>query len=637
MISAFDHVGFQPTVKAGHADGQEDEKQARKVFGAPALGYVKRLYRQGQKLLADIIKVPRRFADLVRAGNYSRVSAEIYWSYSNHDGKKFPRVLKSVAFLGADIPSITSLKEIEALYQRNDAGGLYAYDDAKNEYRLYEAAVVDRAPTLNRYKEEGTFKIEEEDGGYCVYNPRGEKVKTWPTLDEAKVSLEGYNYMVVGEAGSGDDEDKEDYAAQGDVHLYYVRKRGDKWVVVSKEGKVLGEHATEAEANAQLRAVEANKYHLPGEHGQQSHGGDGGKIGKLFEEESAVWVTADEMKELCPACAGRMDHANLKAVKVGYYAAGVFNFAINLPENTKNALCDKFGDNGGFRTRCMASSVAKNVDDPGAFCNALKQSCFGSSQGARSYAMDIMEKDGQYCVQYDDGGERCFPSKEEADAHVASMKKKMMSKDQKAKGGSMPDEKELDLRIKDAVDKALAEQAKVYEQKADARAQAAAKAAEAEKAEVEKANEKLRADFSKLQAERKTEKITGWIDKMKAEGKLAPVEEERVRAMYEWLPDGGEEIKYFSVKDGKSQEHAALPVELLKSLFEQRPSAFKVESKHSESNLTVGDPLPKASDEADRRAKAYQEKHQEKDYVVALRHVLNEDPVLKQRFNEGRQ
>ena len=105
MVSAFSKVGFQPTVKAGHADGQDDEKQARRVFGAPALGYVKRIYRVGSKLLADIKDVPRRFAELVEAGAWKRVSAEIYWSYAKN-GHTYPRVLKSVALGGTVFEAI---------------------------------------------------------------------------------------------------------------------------------------------------------------------------------------------------------------------------------------------------------------------------------------------------------------------------------------------------------------------------------------------------------------------------------------------------------------------------------------------------------------------------------------------------
>lgn len=40
-----------------------------------------------------------------------------------------------------------------------------------------------------------------------------------------------------------------------------VAKEGNEWVVRSEStGKVLGRHKTKREANAQLRAVEANKH-----------------------------------------------------------------------------------------------------------------------------------------------------------------------------------------------------------------------------------------------------------------------------------------------------------------------------------------------------------------------------------------
>ncbi len=137
MVEAFSQVGFQPVIKAGHADGQENEKEARKVFGAPALGYIERIYRQGSKLLADFKDIPRKFADLIKAGAYRRVSAEVYFGYKRGD-KTFPRVLKAVAFLGASIPAIVDLKAIESLYKQSGTGSLFAYDEDHNEFRVYE-------------------------------------------------------------------------------------------------------------------------------------------------------------------------------------------------------------------------------------------------------------------------------------------------------------------------------------------------------------------------------------------------------------------------------------------------------------------------------------------------------------------
>ena len=96
MIEAFDKVGFRPTVK--------------KVFGASALGYVSKLYRNGDKLIADLVDVPKHFAELVKAGSYKRASSEIYWNFcQENENKKWPRVYKSLAFLGAEIPALPSL------------------------------------------------------------------------------------------------------------------------------------------------------------------------------------------------------------------------------------------------------------------------------------------------------------------------------------------------------------------------------------------------------------------------------------------------------------------------------------------------------------------------------------------------
>lgn len=38
-----------------------------------------------------------------------------------------------------------------------------------------------------------------------------------------------------------------------------ITKKGNKWLVKSKTGKVLGTHSTKKEAEQQLRAIERNK------------------------------------------------------------------------------------------------------------------------------------------------------------------------------------------------------------------------------------------------------------------------------------------------------------------------------------------------------------------------------------------
>ena len=462
MVAAFDKVGFKPTVKAGHADGQEDEKQARKIFGAPALGYVNKLYRRGKKLVADITKVPRRFADLIKAGSYSRVSSEVYWSYSNHDGQKYPRVLKSVAFLGAEVPAITSLKEIEALYDEN-----------QQEFRVYEASAVEPAPVLNRYKEEGTFIIKKEADGFCVYNPQGEKVKSWPTLEAAKASLEGYDFKM--EMGSSKDEeycDEEDYAKK-------------------KKAKV----------------------------------------------------------------------------------------------------------KAGYTPPPMPGPITMHSDN-------------------QEHKLSDQEKT------------------DEAEGRVAS-KLSDTTTVTKTKGGHMT-EQEFDEKLRDQVEKMKADLAKEYERQMEYRAH---KAREDAKAEAEKESANLREEIRKLQSEKRSERIEGWLKRMKAEGKIQPAEESKIRALREWLPDEAEGLKYFSLKNGKTEEHTGNPAELFESLFEARQSAFQNYSRNG-SEDAMGDDnaeLEDAGAEADRRAKLYMQKQSQDGakvgYVQALGHVLKKDPELARRYN----
>ena len=184
MLDAFPHVGFEPTVKAGHADGQDEleEKEYRKIFGAPALGYVSRIYRNGQKLMADLKQVPRRFASLIKTGTYKRVSSEIYWNYKDEStGKTYPRVLKSIAFLGSEIPALTSLKAIEALFSRSDGGAMRVYQSGR-EFRIYER---EKSMTPKKYK------VEQRGEKWCVVGDDGKVISEHASQEEAMAASGG--------------------------------------------------------------------------------------------------------------------------------------------------------------------------------------------------------------------------------------------------------------------------------------------------------------------------------------------------------------------------------------------------------------------------------------------------------------
>ena len=68
MVNNFDETGFQPPLKLGH-----NEEQPEMLDGAPALGYVDKIYTEGSKLLANFVSLPKKVYEAIKRGNYKRV------------------------------------------------------------------------------------------------------------------------------------------------------------------------------------------------------------------------------------------------------------------------------------------------------------------------------------------------------------------------------------------------------------------------------------------------------------------------------------------------------------------------------------------------------------------------------------
>jgi len=110
----------KPPLKLGHDDkqtllGQHD--------GDPALGWVEALRVAGDKLIATFAGVPALVVQAIKARRYRRVSAEIWFKV--RQGKELlGKVLKAVALLGADLPAVTTLKDLDAYLASYDGAGL---------------------------------------------------------------------------------------------------------------------------------------------------------------------------------------------------------------------------------------------------------------------------------------------------------------------------------------------------------------------------------------------------------------------------------------------------------------------------------------------------------------------------------
>lgn len=103
---------MSPPAKLGHTDDQK----LLQTDGYPAAGWLTNIRREGTKLLADIIKVPKVLADLVDVGAYRARSVEIDSNLSI-GGTIYSLAVTAMAFLGEEIPAVEGLSDIAKLYQ----------------------------------------------------------------------------------------------------------------------------------------------------------------------------------------------------------------------------------------------------------------------------------------------------------------------------------------------------------------------------------------------------------------------------------------------------------------------------------------------------------------------------------------
>lgn len=107
----------KPHLKLGHTEAQ---KWFGQKVGIPTLGWIDRVWREGKKLLADVKDVPDALLDMIKAGRYHNVSAEVFPpGVIESDGKKFGHVLSAVAILGTEMPAVKDLAGLAAALYAN--------------------------------------------------------------------------------------------------------------------------------------------------------------------------------------------------------------------------------------------------------------------------------------------------------------------------------------------------------------------------------------------------------------------------------------------------------------------------------------------------------------------------------------
>ncbi len=131
VAAASKQVGFSPPLRL--AAGQNVGLAAD---AAPAFGWLSDIHRQAQRLVATASSVPKKLADLIRRGAYSRIATDLYHGYKNSLGQ-WPLVLRGVTLHGDGLPRIDSLADLAGLYSQ-----AHQYTDGAGEVRTYAGRVL---------------------------------------------------------------------------------------------------------------------------------------------------------------------------------------------------------------------------------------------------------------------------------------------------------------------------------------------------------------------------------------------------------------------------------------------------------------------------------------------------------------
>ena len=122
-------------LKFGHNDKQP------LTDGMPALGWVDSVWVDGSKLFAKFTEVPDIVLRALKKKLYRKVSIELDHDVS-YRGEKFSYVLSGVALLGADIPAVSTLNDLDHFMTRRavfSAGRRLCFETSAGELNTGES------------------------------------------------------------------------------------------------------------------------------------------------------------------------------------------------------------------------------------------------------------------------------------------------------------------------------------------------------------------------------------------------------------------------------------------------------------------------------------------------------------------
>jgi len=129
-----------PFLRVDHTD----EKTHKRITGRFKIGDLTNIRRMGSQLVADIVRIPKKAYELMKAGVFGRPSAEIVPEFKDEStGKTFGKVLWGAALLSGKHPAVTTLDDVYNLFGMSDTAMPAGYEfTAANAAELFELVEV---------------------------------------------------------------------------------------------------------------------------------------------------------------------------------------------------------------------------------------------------------------------------------------------------------------------------------------------------------------------------------------------------------------------------------------------------------------------------------------------------------------
>ena len=187
MILAYTELkGFvDPPVQIGHTSDAFNIMLAEKMGvpkelitgdhgkGAMALGWISKMWREGDVLVATLSDIPEPLGLLIEAKSYKPVSVTVMWDYK-FMGKTYPKVINSVSLLGFERQAVGEIQGLET------AGVFTEIEDSKvvtfdEEFNLTEGD-VHRDSDVTEDDLEATFTALSNAAEAAIRNKKGARI-----------------------------------------------------------------------------------------------------------------------------------------------------------------------------------------------------------------------------------------------------------------------------------------------------------------------------------------------------------------------------------------------------------------------------------------------------------------------------